>query len=168
LGLFISNSNRKADAPQRVALPTPSYGSSSSDTSKPYGSASFGTSSSKPYAPSFERSAPSYPDDSKQVDTAPSAPSSTYENQVQPTNYKVLLIKMCDVLDRVLWMQTWMSQEIAWIIRMYSMLFIFPYSFCGGYLHITCLSWVIRLLSNKAYKWHQLHVLHSFMVSFYI
>jgi hypothetical protein len=75
---------------------------------------------------------------------------------------------MCDVLDRVLWMQTWMSQEIAWIIRMCSMLFIFPYSFCGGYLHITCLSWVIRLLSNKAYKWHQLHVLHSFMVLFYI
>jgi E3 ubiquitin-protein ligase RGLG len=102
LGLFISNSNRKANAPQRVALPTPSYGSASSGTSKPYVSASFGTSSSKPYAPSFERSAPSYPDDSKQVDTAPSAPSSTYENQVQPTNYKVLLIKMCDVLDRVL------------------------------------------------------------------
>jgi E3 ubiquitin-protein ligase RGLG len=88
LGLFISNSNRKANAPQRVALPTPSYGSASSGTSKPYGSASFGTSSSKPYAPSFERSAPSsYPDDSKQVDTAPSAPSSTYENQVQTTKY---------------------------------------------------------------------------------
>ncbi|CAJ2666032.1 unnamed protein product [Trifolium pratense] len=76
--------NRKANAPQRVALPTPSYGSAFSGTSNPYGSASFGTSSSKPYATSFEGSAPSYPDDSKQASTAPSAPSSTYENQLCP------------------------------------------------------------------------------------
>ncbi|XP_058778938.1 E3 ubiquitin-protein ligase RGLG2-like [Vicia villosa] len=75
---------RKASAPQRVALPTPSYGSPSFSTSKPYGSASFGA--SKPYhAPaSFEQSAPSYPDDSKVVGTSPSAPSSTYENQLCP------------------------------------------------------------------------------------
>jgi hypothetical protein len=38
---------------------------------------------------------------------------------------------MCDVLDRVLLVQTWMLQEIAWIKWMYSMLFIFPYSFWG-------------------------------------
>lgn len=80
--------SRKANAPNRVALPTPSYGSASFGTSKPYGSASFGPSKPSPHAASFERSAPSYPpsyqDVVKQVGAAPSAPSSTYENQLCP------------------------------------------------------------------------------------
>ncbi|KAI5443329.1 E3 ubiquitin-protein ligase RGLG2 [Lathyrus oleraceus] len=76
--------SRKASAPQRVALPTPSYGSASFSTSKPYGSASFGASKPSHAAASFERSAPSYADDSKLVGAAPSAPSSTYENQLCP------------------------------------------------------------------------------------
>ncbi|RDX95206.1 E3 ubiquitin-protein ligase RGLG1, partial [Mucuna pruriens] len=95
---------RNPNAPQRVALPTPSYGSASMGTSKPYGSASFNTSkpydsasfgTSKPYgsasfgssgpshASSFEKSAPSYYDNSNLV-TAPPAPSSTYDNQLCP------------------------------------------------------------------------------------
>ncbi|KAL5053542.1 hypothetical protein RYX36_034224 [Vicia faba] len=76
--------SRKANAPQRVALLTPSYGSASFTTSKPYGSASFGASKPSHAAPSFEQSAPSYPDDSKLVGAAPSAPSSNYENQLCP------------------------------------------------------------------------------------
>uniref|UniRef100_I1N6U9 VWFA domain-containing protein n=1 Tax=Glycine max TaxID=3847 RepID=I1N6U9_SOYBN len=96
---------RNANAPQRVALPTPSYGSASMGISKPYGSASFGASkpygsasfdapkpygsasfsSSKPsHAASFEQSAPSYYDNTDPVGTAPPAPSSSYDNQVQP------------------------------------------------------------------------------------
>ncbi|KAK7364835.1 hypothetical protein VNO80_13579 [Phaseolus coccineus] len=97
---------RNANAPQRVALPTPTYGSASMGTSKPYGSAaSFGASkphgsasfdTSKPYgsasfgsskpshATSFETSAPSYYDNSNVVGTAPPAPSSTYDNQLCP------------------------------------------------------------------------------------
>ncbi|KAJ1391535.1 Zinc finger, RING-type [Sesbania bispinosa] len=74
---------RKSNAPQRVALPTPSYGSASMSTSKSFGLASFGT--SKPsHAASFEQSVPSYHDDSKLAGTAPPAPSSTYDNQLCP------------------------------------------------------------------------------------
>lgn len=96
--LLLFNSSRNANAPQRVALPTPSYGSASMGTSKPYGSASFGASkpygsasfdapkpfgSSKPSHPAnFEQSAPSYYDNRDLVGTAPPAPSSTYDNQV--------------------------------------------------------------------------------------
>lgn len=59
------------------------YGSASFDAPKPYGSASF--SSSKPsHAASFEQSAPSYYDNTDPVGTAPPAPSSSYDNQVQP------------------------------------------------------------------------------------
>ncbi|KAH1133907.1 hypothetical protein GLYMA_05G115700v4 [Glycine max] len=92
--------SRNANAPQRVALPTPSYGSASMGTSKPYGSASFGASkpygsasfdapkpfgSSKPSHPAnFEQSAPSYYDNRDLVGTAPPAPSSTYDNQLCP------------------------------------------------------------------------------------
>ncbi|KHN14880.1 E3 ubiquitin-protein ligase RGLG2 [Glycine soja] len=96
---------RNANAPQRVALPTPSYGSASMGISKPYGSASFGASkpygsasfdapkpygsasfsSSKPsHAASFEQSAPSYYDNTDPVGTAPPAPSSSYDNQLCP------------------------------------------------------------------------------------
>ncbi|QCD93425.1 E3 ubiquitin-protein ligase RGLG2-like [Vigna unguiculata] len=97
---------RNANAPQRVALPTPTYGSASMGTSKPYGSAaSFGASkpygsasfdTSKPYgsasfdtskpshATGFEKSAPSYYDNIDAVGTAPPAPSSTYDNQLCP------------------------------------------------------------------------------------
>ncbi|KAL5065406.1 hypothetical protein RYX36_027143, partial [Vicia faba] len=78
LGLLGS---RKASAPQRVAILTPSYSSASFTTSKPYGSASFGASKPSHATPSFEQSAPSYPDDNKLVGTTPSAPSSNYENQ---------------------------------------------------------------------------------------
>ncbi|XP_027357857.1 E3 ubiquitin-protein ligase RGLG2-like isoform X2 [Abrus precatorius] len=97
--------SRKANGPQRVALPTPTYGSASfsaskpygstsfSDTkpygstsfsdTKPYGSASFG--SSKPsYATSFEQSVPHLYDNSDLVGTAPPAPSTTYDNQLCP------------------------------------------------------------------------------------
>ncbi|KAJ1412731.1 Zinc finger, RING-type [Sesbania bispinosa] len=75
--------SRKSNAPQRVALPTPSYGSASMSTSKSFGLASFGT--SKPsHAASFEQSVPSYHDDSKLAGTAPPAPSSTYDNQLCP------------------------------------------------------------------------------------
>jgi len=58
LCLFLLNSRRNANAPQRVALPTPTYGSPSMGASKPYGSAaSFGA--SKPYgSASFETSKP--------------------------------------------------------------------------------------------------------------
>ncbi|CAI8594819.1 unnamed protein product [Vicia faba] len=52
--------SRKASAPQRVALPTPSYGSASFTTSKPYGSTSFGASKPSHATPSFEQSAPSF------------------------------------------------------------------------------------------------------------
>jgi len=106
VALFILlNSRRNANAPQRVALPTPTYGSASMGTSKPYGSAaSFGASkpygsasfdTSKPYgsasfdtskpshATGFEKSAPSYYDNIDAVGTAPPAPSSTYDNQVR-------------------------------------------------------------------------------------
>ncbi|XP_061343018.1 E3 ubiquitin-protein ligase RGLG2-like [Gastrolobium bilobum] len=75
--------SRKANAPQRVALPPPTYGSASFGSSKPYGSASFGT--SKPsHAASFEPSVPSYPDNSDLVGTAHPAPSSTYDNLLCP------------------------------------------------------------------------------------
>ncbi|KAL2335250.1 hypothetical protein Fmac_016463 [Flemingia macrophylla] len=95
---------RNANAPQRVALPTPSYGSASMG-SKPYGSASFSASkpydsasfgASKPYydsasfgtskpshAGSFEQNVPYY-DNSDAIGTAPPAPSSTYDNQLCP------------------------------------------------------------------------------------
>ncbi|KAK7316149.1 hypothetical protein VNO77_34922 [Canavalia gladiata] len=98
--------NRRAGAPQRVALPTPTYGSASLGTSKPFGSASFSMSKpygsetfgdSKPYgsasfgsskpshtAASLEQRVPSYYDNSNVVGTAPPAPSSTYDNQLCP------------------------------------------------------------------------------------
>ncbi|KAK7271877.1 hypothetical protein RJT34_28130 [Clitoria ternatea] len=96
--------NPKGNAPQRVALPTPTYGSASFGSAKSFGSASFGTSkpsgsaslgTSKPYgsasfgaskpslATSYEQSVPYY-DNSNQVGTAPPAPSSTYDNQLCP------------------------------------------------------------------------------------
>ncbi|XP_020237409.1 E3 ubiquitin-protein ligase RGLG2 isoform X2 [Cajanus cajan] len=95
---------RNANAPQRVALPTPSYGSASMGASKPFASASFSTSkpydsasygASKPYgsvsfgaskpshAASIEQSSPYY-DNSDLVGTAPPAPTSTYDNQLCP------------------------------------------------------------------------------------
>ncbi|OIV90143.1 hypothetical protein TanjilG_01597 [Lupinus angustifolius] len=76
--------SRIANAPQRVALPTPAYGSASLGTSKLYSTASFGP--SKPsHTASFGPSAPSYHDNSGQVGTAPPAPSSTiYDNLLCP------------------------------------------------------------------------------------
>lgn len=112
LCLFLLNSRRNANAPQRVALPTPTYGSASSKpygsaasfgASKPYGSASFDT--SKPsHATSFEKSAPSYYDNIDAVGTAPPAPSSTYDNQVR-TLVQSARIEMCHVLDQVFFKQ---------------------------------------------------------------
>ncbi|KAK7266825.1 hypothetical protein RIF29_19482 [Crotalaria pallida] len=76
--------SRKANAPQRIALPTPVYGSATSGTSKLYSTSSFGP--SKPsHAASFEPSVPSYHDNRGQVGTAPPAPSSTmYDNLICP------------------------------------------------------------------------------------
>lgn len=70
LGLLLSSSRRKANAPQRVPLPPPAYGTSS-----------FGN--SKPIATSFKRSVPPYHGTGSPAATAPPAPSSTYDNQVR-------------------------------------------------------------------------------------
>ncbi|XWS30423.1 hypothetical protein CRYUN_Cryun24cG0116500 [Craigia yunnanensis] len=81
---------RKGNVPERVALPPPTYGAASFNSSKPshstsfqYGSASF--SNSKPSHPSsFQPSVPPYPEDSSPVSSAPPAPSSTYDSQLCP------------------------------------------------------------------------------------
>ncbi|XVF60177.1 hypothetical protein PTKIN_Ptkin08bG0023600 [Pterospermum kingtungense] len=84
---------RKGNVPERVALPPPTYGAASFNSSKPshstsfqYGSASF--SSSKPsHATSFKPSVPPYPEDSSPVSSVSSAPpasSSTYDSKVCP------------------------------------------------------------------------------------
>ncbi|CAI9111150.1 OLC1v1011294C4 [Oldenlandia corymbosa var. corymbosa] len=66
---------RKGNAPERFPLPPPIRGSAS------FGSASF--SDKKPSkADSFQRATSSYYDYSSSADTVPSAPSSTYDNQV--------------------------------------------------------------------------------------
>ena len=73
---------RKANAPQRVALPPPMHGSASLGASKPYGSASFGT--SKPHAANFEPSVPTYPSDSSLSGTTHPAPTPNYDNLLCP------------------------------------------------------------------------------------
>ncbi|XP_022741696.1 E3 ubiquitin-protein ligase RGLG2-like [Durio zibethinus] len=79
---------RMGNVPERVPLPPPTYGAASFNSSKShstsfqYGSASF--SSSKPSHPtSFEPSVPPYPEDTT-VDSAPPAPTSTYDSQLCP------------------------------------------------------------------------------------
>ncbi|KAK7338630.1 hypothetical protein VNO77_19251 [Canavalia gladiata] len=62
---------RQGNAPQRVAHPLPTYSSASLGTSKP--------SSAR-----FEPNIPHQSGNSHPVDTAPSAPSSTYDNQLCP------------------------------------------------------------------------------------
>ncbi|XP_068335277.1 E3 ubiquitin-protein ligase RGLG2-like [Pyrus communis] len=77
---------RKGNIPERVPLPPPVYGASSFSSSKPSRGTSFSTPSfTKPsQTTSYERSVPPYYGDSSSVGTAPSAPSSTYDNQVCP------------------------------------------------------------------------------------
>lgn len=65
------SSGRNENVPERIALPPPIYGATSSfNSSKPSRTTS------------FQPSVPPYPGDSSPVGTAPPAPSSTYDNQV--------------------------------------------------------------------------------------
>ncbi|CAK9180435.1 unnamed protein product [Ilex paraguariensis] len=64
--------SRKGNAPERFPLPTPVYGAASFRSSKPSCSTS------------FKLSSPPYYGNSSPVGTAPSAPSSTYDNQLCP------------------------------------------------------------------------------------
>ncbi|XP_061341855.1 E3 ubiquitin-protein ligase RGLG2 isoform X2 [Gastrolobium bilobum] len=63
---------RESNAPQRVPLPPPTYNSASQGTSKPS------------HAARFEPRIPPHHSISHPVGTAPSAPSSTYDNQLCP------------------------------------------------------------------------------------
>ncbi|MED6181221.1 E3 ubiquitin-protein ligase rglg2 [Stylosanthes scabra] len=73
---------RKANAPRRVALPPPVSASAPFGASKPYGSASFGT--SKPHAANYEPSVPTYPSDSSLSGTFHPAPTLNYDNLICP------------------------------------------------------------------------------------
>lgn len=84
--LFVS---QKGNVPERIPLPPPTFGAASfngsklsNSTSFQYGSASF--SSSKPSHPTgFSPSVPPNPEDSNPISSAPSAPSSNYDNRVR-------------------------------------------------------------------------------------
>lgn len=76
--------SRKGVSPHRVALPPPVHGATSFSYSKPSHSSSFQKDSQSYYGQSSPAHAAPYYDQTSSQSTAPSIPSSTYDNQVCP------------------------------------------------------------------------------------